>query len=293
MMVVLRAGALVLLLTFGVMVGLSWAAPAAGWKVTPDPARVGDQLTARLWVEHGADTTVRWPDPAPTFAPLSLAATGTLADQPLADGRVRSTQTYRLDANLPGNVRLPGTTVTLSDGSRAQAAAISVVINGMFDGPPPDPAPARPPAGVAVSPVWWLLALALLAGIAFAIYRWRQRPLTVAAAPAVPAHQSALAALSQLEQSDLPDDLRLARLSLITRRYLAERYGIDAPTRTTSEVLPLLSTGPQAGDFQPLLTWLPRWDAVKFAGLPTAPDEVVHQLQAVRRWIKQTAGGAS
>lgn len=133
-----------------------------------------------------------------------------------------------------------------------------------------------------------LLVLALLAWWAWR--RFRRPPAPAPAAPPVPAHTRAL---NELEAAlrDLGDPERFCtRVSGVLRGYLEERFGVNAPDRTTEEFLgELRGGGPLNLDQQGLLAdFLTRCDAVKFARYPATEEELRGLHRAAWRLVRET-----
>lgn len=134
------------------------------------------------------------------------------------------------------------------------------------------------------------LALAVLAW--WAGRRFHRPPTPVPAAPPLPAHVRALNELEAALQ-DLPEPERFCtRVSAVLRRYIEERFGVNAPDRTTEEFLAELRAGdgPLSAEQQELLAdFLTRCDLVKFApGYPATEEELRALHQTAWRLVRET-----
>lgn len=156
--------------------------------------------------------------------------------------------------------------------------------------------PLREPRSRAPDWVLMLLgaipALAVLGALLLAHFRRRGAP---ARAPAT-ADMIALEALSRLPvpARDQPEAVRrfAFRLSEIVRRYIEERFGLNATDLTTEEILPKLrGLRPSHPEAEALLTRVLCWtDRVKFseqAASPGAP-ELAARVDEARRLIEVT-----
>jgi hypothetical protein len=136
------------------------------------------------------------------------------------------------------------------------------------------------------------LLLALLSGIAVVAARWWHQPAPPP--PPVPAHIIAYAALRELFAQNL-----VARglikpyyfaLSTILRRYIENRFGLQAPEQTTEEFLASLRTGTTlVQQYQTLLSeFLNECDMVKFANYAAGADDAQHAHDRAVRFIEET-----
>ena len=142
---------------------------------------------------------------------------------------------------------------------------------------------------------WLVLVAALLALGALAWLAWRRfrrPPAPAPAAPPVPPHVRALNGL-EAALKDLAEPERFStRVSGVLRVYLEERFGVNAPDRTTEEFLAELRTGggPLSLEQQGLLAdFLTRCDLVKFApGHPATEEELRALHRAAWRLVRET-----
>ncbi len=148
--------------------------------------------------------------------------------------------------------------------------------------------------------LWIAGAIALVLALAAALaYWWRRRREQGEApprAPAIPAHEIALAALDRLAATDPVGDAAVRRyyfaLSEIVRAYIEGRFGLNATDLTTEEItasldrreLPDLSEA-HASD---LRAFLADTDAVKFAAHRPQRGEIGAILDWARRFVEAT-----
>jgi hypothetical protein len=162
----------------------------------------------------------------------------------------------------------------------------------------------RPSTGIEPAPEpWWadwptwvviagvaLLGLALGGALAVRLAH-RKRD---AASPASP-HAWAIQELARLDAGPLaksgqPDAYHTA-LSLVVRRYLEQRFKLQATKQTTPEFLAEMRSAKHLnGDQQALLRdFLERCDLVKFAGVKPTVQQCFELSAAAKRFIQQTA----
>jgi hypothetical protein len=129
------------------------------------------------------------------------------------------------------------------------------------------------------------------------VYLWRRRQALLArlkpAPPPRPAHETALAELAALEQSEAArqEDSRpfCLKLSEIQRRYIKARYGLDALESTTPELEQHLRDRHfSAEDTRRIITYCQALDLVKFAQQPAGPEVRQEQVQGLRQYILDT-----
>ena len=192
--------------------------------------------------------------------------------------------THRYEARVfaVGEATLPSLVVKyrLAEGREGEASAptLSVRVLSLLPRDPKEQklADIRPPVGVGIAPVFWLVFGALLvAGGLFGFWLWRRlkRPRE-APAPAERPERSpadeAQAALERLDHAGLlaRGDFRgfYIALSAIAKRYLERRLEAPVLEMTSAEMLSYLRDHAQGADLLPVMRELARAaDAVKFA----------------------------
>lgn len=95
---------------------------------------------------------------------------------------------------------------------------------------------------------------------------------------------------SGLMQADTMDRYYL-ELTTILREYIEQRFGINAPDRTTEEFLrdPDVTSEPANREFQNLGALLERADGVKFARVTVGTDEAMRAFVMVKDFITRSA----
>jgi hypothetical protein len=176
--------------------------------------------------------------------------------------------------------------------------------------------PAQLP--IEVTPSWmrrWGFVLILAATGLLGFVAWLARHRKIRREPALPPDQWALQEIERAEATLSPPlgeaEAFHTQISFVTRRYLAERFGMHALQQTTAEFLEavrhapatpadepmLLHQGnltdlhpPLSGEQQTLLIDLfERCDLAKFARFITAPEECRRTAELARDFVRQTS----
>ncbi|HEY1011919.1 MAG TPA: hypothetical protein VGE07_04385 [Herpetosiphonaceae bacterium] len=264
---------------------------------------VGDRLGYELLVSAPPNFKAELPPvPTKTFGEWEVGACETV---PAVTGESGTSLGWRCTLTIweVGYHALPTqiVKVTNPDGSsgRASTQAVAVEVTSVLDANPVDIKPLKPQLALSEQANYLLLiGLSLLAilvagALALGVVYWRRHrrvPAPVVAPP--PARDpiaTAMAELDRIAKLDLVAQQRIEEhYTLITdvlRRYIAERFGVPALERTTSEVRSALLSPAvlQRRDF--LLALLAEADGVKFARyLPTSVDAIAmleHARQAI------------
>jgi len=134
---------------------------------------------------------------------------------------------------------------------------------------------------------------ALAPGLAAAFWFWHRRRKRLKSPPEI-----ALAALAQLEASRevMVAEAFANRAAQTIRQYIADRFGLAAPRRTTEEFLRDLASAtasPLSGESDHLRTFLKACDLAKFAALHLDATQRAELLQAARGFVTVTAAPVS
>jgi hypothetical protein len=275
----------------------------------------GDDLTLTLEVRSDPSLEVELPHVGEIEGFRVLDAGTTRADQ----GGVRvERRWHRLRAERAGAQTLPALTARYRPAPAAGAASgapadgdagwtavstapITLEVRSLLpaaDQPPEirDIKPlqpiqrARPWVWIAIAVV---VVMALAAAAAWGLRRRRGEAEMAPAAPPVPAHEVALAALARLAESEPAGDAEVRRyyfaLSEIVRAYLEGRFGLNATDLTTEEILASFHRLPleeRAG--RGLRAFLADSDRVKFAAHRPERSEIAAILDWARRFVEET-----
>ncbi|MCC6860625.1 MAG: hypothetical protein IT158_18810 [Bryobacterales bacterium] len=155
-----------------------------------------------------------------------------------------------------------------------------------------------PPVEMPEDPVWpWYAGIgsggAILAAAAGYAARRRRAALRARQAgvgpPPAPPGQTALEALEALE-TDLPAKLYYTRLAEILRVYIADRFEVNEPDATSSELLRILFRMRRiaAGQQGVLRALFAEADLAKFAGWTPDGDARRRALEAARGFVEET-----
>ena len=206
----------------------------------------------------------------------------------------------------PGQLTLPSLAIVdrKSGKSVARTNPFKVTVESAIrkdDPQPQTPAGLRPPADL-VFP-WWVLvllgalALAVVAGIIYGLYRWSRKNRVPAETkelpkPLLPEDEEALNALTDLEKGGAltRGDFKnhYFRVSEVLKRYIGRRYDFDAPESTTAELLMQLDQiwGRSNPDWRAQVRELfLRMDVVKFTDYLPTPDDASKIIPEARKFI--------
>jgi len=270
------------------------AAGAATLTATLDRVRVGlgDRLTLRLVVRAPAGSAVNFSDVGPGLSNLRQIHTEKSAPVLLSGQSREWLRTITLEADGVGTARVEGLLVHVLVPGAAAADAVGVaplearvttVLPADADlskpreiaGPLALPAPAR-------TPPYGLLLVAVAIGVAAVCFAWwRRRAVAPGAGPTPPADRVALDALAGLQvasgMTEREIELFYRTVATILRQYIAHGFDLNAPCRTTQELLAAVAGSNTAiAGSRPLLEpLLVDCDLVKFAR--SRPD--AHAMQ--------------
>lgn len=210
----------------------------------------------------------------------------------VAEGRATWVQVIRLRQVKPGVEAPPDVSLRFRDGPEQEwgEARWVDILKQMRDGPSPPVPPQEPSALRRWGPVLaGVAAVGLLLLIAWALRRRR------GAAPPLSPEQWAVREIERVEHDLLPPrgdaEAFHTQLSLVVRRYLAQRCGLPALEQTTAELFEALHRMPDVpAQRQALLRELfERCDLAKFARAGAAADECRRSAELARQMVQQTA----
>jgi len=264
----------------------------------PRPATLGEHVRLSVIVRHTSDLLITVSEPA-RVSDIELVAIEPERVEFDADGTgVTTTYTFvisafRLGDLHPGDVDVSWLRPDGSSGSTTVHPPILRISPVRAEGDS-ELRPLKPQALIGEAPAWWsrseyaLVTAALLLVVAFTSWWLRRRRSTVVVpAVATPAGTSvedrARARLDRLVGTGLGSragyDHYYGEISLITREYLAERFGFNATALTTAE-LDARAEESGIGRWQARLATglLDRCDAAVYAGSRPDPASADHDL---------------
>lgn len=263
---------------------------------------VGDRIQLTITVTHDAAVRVEWPDSI-VVTPFEVLDARLLPPQSGENG-TRSTAVISLAAFELGELEIPSfeVGVVTVDGSRetldTDRFAIEVTSVGADESG--DIREIRGPMGIPVGAVqifFRLLVAILILAVGFFLFRrFRSRGVESTPAPTAPprpAHEVALEALAALEASPLLVEGRIKdyhiAVSEIVRRYIEDRFHVDALEMTTSELMTgMRRVGVEGPVLESLGRFLERCDMVKFAKVRPPADEARATLWMARDFVEQS-----
>ena len=282
-------------------------------RVTMSPQKpvLGDLVTLTLDVDADAAVEVEMPEFGDQLGRFNIAEFRP-SKQLLDNGRMRYTQTYRLDLPMSGKLRIPSFLVEFTDNRASAQADVkgrvqellteevtfeveSLLPQGevMTELNPVQPALEELVLVQAGRSYAWLAALlAFLAGVAaLVVWRVRRKAVEVVLPPDVVAFMG----LDALEKSGIPTDADAlddwyVRLSGILRKYVEGRFALHAPRMTTEEFLRLAQASDQLAreEIESIREILEKSDRVKFTEFLPAQGETIALLGETRRFVERT-----
>jgi len=279
--------------------------------IAPSKATVGDRVRATLSVARDSTVSVEFPGVARSVGPFEVVDVVAYPEEPLA-GRILERRDYVLVPFETGELRLPGLPFAWTDQSGEAGTVVSDTLYVFVESVLVDTAAAgslelrdiKPPFELPRR-VWpYIVGAAILAATAVGgrlLRRWlrarSQAPDVsteeVARARRAAAHRVAFERLRALEEEDLPGRGEIERfyveLTDVLRRYLGDRFGVDAIDHTTAELPPLLfEAGVRADELDWTLALLSLADLSKFAREHPDAERARGDLGDVREFVDKT-----
>jgi Domain of unknown function (DUF4381) len=266
--------------------------------------RLSDEVPLAVSVEGGQDLEVQPFQPLPRSDDWVIRLDSAPQRIPLAAGRVRWLQKFRLAPLKPGELSLSLAPlrfrVNASEDRWEEAVWQPIPVNvtteiyradlsELRDVAPPEELPPEPSWGI---PLAWaglavVLVLLLLSG--WALMKRRGRGDSP-----VPPRDWAVRELETLvlplSFTDRDVEHFYTRLSDVLRKYVELRYHLPAPEQTTAEFLETLRGSPELHDEgTAMCDLLERCDLVKFARAQSSAEECRTAVEMARAFIEQTA----
>ena len=272
--------------------------------VSANEVTASDRVVVELEVISPEDEEIDFPKFEEKLGDFQIIDSRRSAPRLVDQERILVTQSYELEPFLPGDYVIPP--LKIEHGSRngderealetkeITIKVVSVLTESETD---PDIKEIAPPVELPGIQPWVYVAvtLAVLAFTAGVWYLWKRlRRSKEEASPPVPPHDRAYEALEQLLREDLlakgKVKLFYLRLSNILRHYIEDRFGLQAPERTTEEFLIDLRAG---NDFSPeqkslLRLFLEHCDLVKFAKHAPTQTDSDQAVETCRSFIDDT-----
>lgn len=142
---------------------------------------------------------------------------------------------------------------------------------------------------------WWLilLALAVIAGVVYLLYRYRTKGTLLAPKPKPSPYAVAIKGMEDLKKRQLWENglekEYFTELTEILRQYLDGRFGINAMEMTTRQIIEQLSKDQRIRDKKEYVRQvLDMADFVKFAAQRTIADDNVTAYDNAIRFIEET-----
>ena len=280
-------------------------------EVSIDSAQVtvGDPVHYSLWVRRHGDIRIQEPEMQEHFGELELRDWRRLADRTLEDGLVESGFQYDLVAWKPGEYEIEPVSIRFvtADGDtgsvRSDAVRVTVESVRIEDVTPQeaeDIQDIKGPLTISGRLPWALILIVLLILAAVGIGLWlylRHKRRSVGKetlpTPAKPfdvwAELDRIAAMGLLRQGRYKAYYTL--ISEVLRRYIEQRYGIEAMERTTYELCSELGNdGVVDSVVRRIEDFLSECDLVKFAKFIPALETMERAIERAKEIVRESGG---
>ena len=276
----------------------------------PNPV-LGQPIVLKLIVDAAQDVTVTMPEFGDQMSRFSIADYKQ-NEQLRPDGRNEYTQSYTLDLPMSGKLNTPSFLIEFVDNRQDSeqkgsiqeilTTPISFEVQSVFaEGETPDALyPMLGTMSELVLPearksqTWKWILIAVCAAFAIAgvvVFKTRKKII-----PALPPDIVALRALDKLKYSGIPTDSVgidkwYVELSGIVRKYIEDKFALNAPRLTTEEffVLAQKSNALTTGHKTLIHTLLEHSDRVKFTDFIPTQAESRAMLENARRFVTESS----
>jgi BatD DUF11 like domain len=270
---------------------------------------IADRLKLTITVISAPDYEAELPPIGEKLAQFGIVDYHTTAPELTTDGKTRITRSYVLEPFLSGDYTIPSVTVSFwktgekdKDLHTIQTEDISIKVKSLL----PEKLEhmklhdIEPPVALPFKVAFWVWIVGaggglFIIGIAAFFIIWKRRGVaTIHAQLYLSPHEQAYQELEALSVQNLIEKGEIKRfyqaISGILRRYIENRFGINAPELTTEEFLEALKTNttfPLA--YQNLLKiFLTHCDLVKFAAHHPTSEDIQNTLDSCKRFIEET-----
>ena len=273
--------------------------------ITPTTATIGDRLTLTIVVDHDRSVDVEGPGFGGDFGGLEVVDIPAPASETQGDQQ-RTTLTYTLTAFRAGELLVPAIPITLRAAGveTLRTSPLRVVIASVLAPGDTTLRPLKPQldlgdeAPTPALPVIIVAAFAALTAFGYALFERaaaitpRALPVVAVPEPIVEPHDAARAELHAIDAAGLAEkDVRefYARIAMVVRRYLSERFAFPAYAMTRRELDREMSrAGIDRWAARVTGNLLEQCDAAQFAKFVPAPERRVADLTAAYEIVEIT-----
>jgi hypothetical protein len=282
-------------------------------KLNTQEILIGDQVRLTVQISLPTDLkfkAVKIKEALQAVPKIELVQKGTLLTVAESPQQILEQQ-YLLSSYEAGTYQIPAITVDYEEGgfikSASAIAGLQLKVNSIPVNPERDTLRAikninREEVRFSDFLMPILIVLILLGLVIFTILylsrrrRKQQSETYTPPPPPPPAHETALAKLAELEQSDLLEKSEVnefqTQLTYILREYLEGQYGINALESTTDDILESLRNIQIPEEWRmPLRQMLQTADLVKFAKAQPPLSFHLEALSSVKTFVEQTHTG--
>jgi len=279
------------------------SADSVNFKISasPETLAVGDELTVRILADYPENIKLTEPAAGAIGGNLILKSGPTLKSRSKG-GRKFDEYTLILSPFETGDLEIPALEFFWYDSAGSQHAVLSpsksVFVKSLL---PADTAGLDIKDIVGPKPLpalWWpyviaLLALLMVGGAGYWLYRRRIKAVAIPLAPPEPPYDVAIRSLNLLKDKNLPASGKIKQyyieLSDIIRHYIEGRFAIAAVESTTYELKrALIHPDLTRDNGKSAIEFLTRSDMVKFAKHIPLVDECNSDFQRVKEFVSST-----
>ena len=258
---------------------------------------VGDLVAYTLTLRRGARDQVEKPPMAINLGQFEIRDYRVLEPRRMKDGRIEEKTEYLITAYKTGDYEIPPVTVKFvtagGDTGRISSEKIAIKIESVKLSEAGDIKDIKPPVEIPGDiPIWTiaLIGVVLISGIALAFYLWRRKrkELVALEPPSEPmdylAEFDRIGTMGLLERGAYKEYYTL--LSETLRRYLGDRFGIEAMERTTYEICQDIPERAIPQESPSLIeSFLSQCDLVKFAKFSPSGEEMQEMPELGKRIV--------
>jgi hypothetical protein len=270
---------------------------------------IADRLQLTITVVSGPDYEAELPAIGEKLAQFGIVDYHTTAPELTIDGKTKISRSYVLEPFLSGNYTIPAMTVSFwKSGEKdknlhtIQTEDIPVEVKSLL----PEKLKGmklhdiRPPVVLPFKMALWMwiaglgAGLLIIGGAAFFIFRKRHRVAGIQAEVVLSPHEQAYQELERLIAQNLIEKGEVKQfyqdISNILRRYIENRFDINAPELTTEEFLEGLKANTifPAANENLLKNFLTHCDLVKFAAHQPGTQDIQSTFDSCKKFIGET-----
>ncbi len=269
---------------------------------------IADRLHLTITIEVDENYEIEWPRLNDKLARFGIVDDHTTPPEWIGSNKKKMSRSYVLEPFLSGDYIIPAMKIHFwktgekgREDHELETEEIKITVKSILPENFNDIHfhDIQPPVEMPVFPLIWIWAACIMGiGCLAGVVVWmaskgrRHRP-PEGKAPLSP-HEKAFDELDKLMARNLIErgEIRLFyyEITRIIRKYIEDRFGINAPEQTTEEFLERIRTDNEFPEpYRALLkNFLMHCDLVKFAALQPAPEDIENTVNSCKEFIIQT-----